>query len=99
MRGFLTLSLLGFLLSAGCGYVGPVLPPSPELPTAVVGLIAIQRGGDILVAFQTPARTTDSLPVKGFYSIDLRVGPEVPPSPFDYNRWAASARQYPVPVS
>jgi fibronectin type 3 domain-containing protein len=98
VRGALTLSLLGFLLFASCGYVGPVLPPSPQLPNAVTGLVAIQRGGDILIAFQTPPRTTDSLPVKSLSSIDLRVGPEVPPSPFDFNRWAASARQYPVPA-
>jgi hypothetical protein len=97
VRGLLTLFSLGFLFLAGCGYVGPVLPPSPQLPNAVVGLIAIQRGSDILVAFQTPARTTDSLPIPGFSSIDLRVGPEVPPAPFDYNRWAASAKPYPVP--
>jgi hypothetical protein len=98
VRGALTLSLLGFLLFASCGYVGPVLPPSPQLPNAVTGLIAIQRGGDILIAFQTPPRTTDSLPVKSLSSVDLRIGPEVPPSPFDFDRWAASARQYPVPV-
>jgi hypothetical protein len=98
VRGALTLSLLGFLFLASCGYVGPVLPPSPQLPNAVTGLIAIQRGSDILIAFQTPPRTTDSLPVKDLASIDLRIGPEVPPLPFDYNRWAASAKQYPVPA-
>jgi hypothetical protein len=82
----------------GCGYVGPVLPPSPQLPVAVTDLTALQRGGDIVIAFQTPAHTTDNLPVKDFSSIDLRVGPESPPSPFDFNRWAAAARQYPVPA-
>jgi hypothetical protein len=77
------------LFLAGCGYVGPVLPPSPELPQAVRDLRAVERGDQIVITFSTPARTTDNLPVRQFSEIDLRLGPA--PVPFDFDRWAASA--------
>jgi fibronectin type 3 domain-containing protein len=74
----------------GCGYVGPVLPPSPEIPTAVTNLIAVERGDQVEVSFTTPALTTDFLQVKGFAEIELRAGP----GPFDGAKWAASAKRY-----
>jgi len=80
------------LVLCGCGYVGPVLPPSPQLPAAVTTLQAIERGDQILIAFTTPIHTTDSLTIKRFSEIDLRIG--AAPSPFDFDTWAASARQY-----
>ena len=79
----------------GCGYVGPVLPPSPQLPLAVTNLVAVQRGDEIVIEFSTPPRTTDNLPVRHFSEIDLRIGPAA--IPFDYDRWASGAKRYPVP--
>ena len=76
----------------GCGYVGPVVPPSPELPTAVTNLSVVEEGETIRIAFSTPPRTTDNLPIKRFSNIDLRVGPAG--SPFDLERWSATAKQY-----
>ncbi len=76
----------------GCGYVGPVLPPSPQLPDAVTNLQAIERGDQIVITFNTPIRTTDNLAIKQFSEIDLRIG--TAPTPFDFDRWAANARQY-----
>ncbi|HMF77336.1 MAG TPA: hypothetical protein VK604_16880 [Bryobacteraceae bacterium] len=73
-----------------------MLPPSPEIPNSVADLTAVQRGGQLMIAFRTPPRTTDSLPIKNFAAIDLRIGPAVPP-PFDFDRWAAGAKPYPVP--
>ena len=81
-----------FLCLAGCGYVGPVLPPSPELPQAVTDLIAVERGNQLLISFNTPPRTTDNIPVRTLSKIDLRIGPA--PTPFDFERWAASATAY-----
>lgn len=78
----------------GCGYVGPVLPPSPQLPLAIANLVAVQRGDEIVIDFSTPPRTTDNLPVKHLSEIDLRIG--LATIPFDYDRWASGAKRYPV---
>jgi hypothetical protein len=86
--------ILSFLLLGACGYVGPVLPPSPEIPAAVTNLTVVQRGDQIEIAFATPPRTTDSLAIREFSNIDLRVGQNV--VPFDFNHWAASAKPYEV---
>ena len=88
--------LLSLLLLAGCGYVGPVLPPSPEIPTPVKDLSAIERGDKIEIAFHTPARTADGIAIKKFSEIDLRIGPEL--VPFDFESWAETAKAYPLPL-
>jgi predicted small lipoprotein YifL len=77
---------------AGCGYVGPVLPPSPEIPQAIANLTAVERGDQLEINFSTPPRTTDNLAIKKFSNVELAVGPDV--HPFDFERWSASARQY-----
>jgi len=92
-RGIAVLAWL--LLSAGCGYLGPVEPPSRQLPNAIVNLSAIERGDQIVVTFSTPTRTTDNLVIKRFSEIDLRIGPAI--TPWDFGRWSASAQQYLLP--
>jgi hypothetical protein len=87
-------TLIPILLLLNCGYVGPVVPPSPQLPNPVTDLTVVERGDQIVVSFSTPPRTTDNLPIKQFSTIDLRVGPTV--TPFDFDRWSASAKRYEV---
>ncbi len=82
------------LILGACGYVGPVVPPSPELPNAITDLTAIERGDQIDIVFTAPVTTTDALPIKRFSEVDLRVGPAV--TPFDFDRWADSAKPYDV---
>jgi len=94
VRGVLSAVSVACFLLTGCGYVGPVLPPSPQLPTPIVNLTAIERAGKILIDFQMPLRTTDGLAITRFSQIDLRIGPAA--TPFDFDRWAAAAKQYPV---
>jgi hypothetical protein len=65
------LSFLLFL--AGCGYVGPVLPPSPEIPSTITDLSVVERGDKILITFTAPPRTTDGVAITHFAAIDLRV--------------------------
>jgi fibronectin type 3 domain-containing protein len=84
------------LLCAGCGYVGPVVPPSPELPNPVTDLKVIERGDQLVINFSTPVNTTDRLTIKRFSEVDLRIGPDV--TPFDFGQWAASATQYQLPL-
>lgn len=83
-----------FLLLCSCGYVGPVVPPSPQLPAAITDLSVVEQGNQIRITFSTPTRTTDNLPIKRFSEIDLRIGPV--PTPFDYERWSAQAKMLPV---
>jgi len=82
------------LVLGGCGYVGPVQPPSPEIPAQVRDLVAVERGDKIEIVFHTPPRTTDSLAIKRFSDIDLRIGPAL--VPFDFESWAETAKQHPV---
>jgi fibronectin type 3 domain-containing protein len=79
---------------SGCGYPGPVLPPSPEIPAQVIDLSAVELGGNIVIAFHTPPRTTDNLAIKHFSEIDLRVGPAL--VPFDFQSWSATAQAFPL---
>jgi fibronectin type 3 domain-containing protein len=79
---------------AGCGYVGPVLPPSPLIPNSITDLSAVERGERLSITFNAPARTMDQVAIKNFSEIDLRIGPAV--TPFDFEVWAAKAKQYPV---
>jgi hypothetical protein len=83
-----------FIVLAGCGYVGPVLPPSPLIPNAVTDLAVAERGDRLWVTFRIPAHTTDQVAIKNFSEIDLRIGPAL--TPFDFTAWAPTAKQYPV---
>ncbi len=90
-RGAIACVISTFLLT-GCGYVGPILPPSPQLPSAITDLQAIERGDQIVIGFTTPVRTTDSLAIRQFSEIDLRIGSAS--IPFDFDQWAATATRY-----
>jgi len=79
---------------AGCGYVGPVLPPSPLIPDGITDLAVVERGDRLWITFNAPARTTDQVAIKNFSEIDLRIGPAA--TPFDFASWAATAKHYPV---
>lgn len=59
---------------AGCGYRGPVLPPSPQIPDTIRDLAVTERSDQLVITFDTPARTTDNLPIKRFSEIELRIG-------------------------
>ena len=80
---------------AGCGYVGPVLPPSPELPQAIVNLVATERGDRLVIGFSTPNRTTDNIAVTELSHLDLRIGTYA--TPFDFARWSDAATAYELP--
>ncbi len=92
MRGGFLVVAGALVICAGCGYVGPVLPPSPEIPQTIANLSVVERGDQIEVVFSTPPRTLDNLPIKRFAEIDLAIGPNL--HPFDFDRWASGARHY-----
>lgn len=88
--------LLALLCLLGCGYVGPVLPPSPEIPNPVTDLQAIEKGNELTITFSVPPHTTDSLLIKHYTVIDLAIG--VAQTPFDFDKWSASAQHFEVPA-
>lgn len=88
--------LFFWLFFSGCGYIGPIAPPSPELPNPVTNLAVLERGNQLVITFDTPPRTIDNLAIRRFSEIDLRIGPAI--APFDFDRWAASATRYELPV-
>ena len=85
-----------FVFLVNCGYVGPVVPPSPQIPAAVVDLVVTELGDQLQISFTTPARTTDNLAINKFSEIQLSIGPDQ--HPFDLSQWANKGRQYMVPV-
>jgi fibronectin type 3 domain-containing protein len=76
--------------------VGPIAPPSPQIPAPVNNLAVVERGNQLIVTFTTPSHTTDALPIQRFSDVDLRIGPSV--TPFDFERWAALAKPYDRPL-
>ncbi len=91
----IVLSSTLFLVSCGyvgCGQIGPILPPSPEIPVAIRDLAVIERGDKLLITFSIPPRTTDSVAIKRFSKIDFRAGAYK--TPFALDTWADSATLY-----
>ncbi len=93
------LARLGVVVStmclwAGCGYVGPVVPPSRMLPLPVGDLTALEKAQTINVQFTAPERTTDQVFIRRFSDIELMVGPDI--SPFDFDLWAQHAKRYDI---
>jgi hypothetical protein len=89
--------LVPFILLLGsCGYIGPVLPPSPKLPLAITDLSVIERGDQLVVSCSLPERTSDALFINVLSKIDLGVGPGV--TPFEFETWSNQAKHYEVPT-
>jgi hypothetical protein len=73
------LMLAAALLSA-CGYVGPPMPPTLDIPVTITDLRAWESGNNIEFEFTLPAKTTENLDLKSVRSIELRIGEDVPQS-------------------
>ena len=95
MRLAVLLLVLGLVLNIGCGYVGPVVPPSPMTPLPVSDLSVVERGDQLYITFTTPLATTDALGVTHFSDVQLRMGPAA--EPFDLGQWEANSRLYELP--
>src|SRR5271156_6809853 len=83
-----------FFALTGCGYIGPVLPPLLDIPLSVPYVNAIEYGDKIIVEFTLPDLTTEGNPLRNVRLLEVRVG--VGPSPFTTERWAETAKSYPV---
>jgi hypothetical protein len=86
------IAVLSTLLSFGCGYVGEPMPPALQIPQRVTDLSAIQQGGQIVVHFARPVRTTDNLDIRRLVHIDLNLG--LTSHPFEPDSWEASGKLF-----
>jgi hypothetical protein len=91
----LVLSLAAALFLWGCGFPGPVQPPSLHIPVAINDLSVQQRAGKVAYSFTLPELTTDNTAINNLKTVDLRIGPNV--TPFDYGTWAGAAKPVAVP--
>jgi hypothetical protein len=94
MTGPIAALLLALLCLAGCGYPGPVLPPLLDIPVPVPYVNAIEYGDNLVVEFNLPDLTTEGNPLRDVRSLTVGVG--LGPSPFTTERWAETAKMYPV---
>jgi|HubBroStandDraft_6_1064221.scaffolds.fasta_scaffold134430_3 hypothetical protein len=90
----ISLSPIFLLCLTNCGYPGPVLPPLLDIPLSVPYVNAIEYGDKIIVEFTLPDLTTEGNPLRNVRLLEVRVG--VGPSPFTTERWAETAKSYPV---
>lgn len=86
---FAVIAALCLLFFPSCGYIGPIVPPSPEIPNTITDLSVVERGNRLDIHFSTPPRTTDNRPIKTFSKIDLAIGP--------VNDWPQAAQHYDLP--
>jgi hypothetical protein len=69
--------VFSFLILISCGYVGPVVPPSPLIPQPVSDLSVIERGDQLVVSFTAPSETTDKVDIKELSNIEMRVDTKI----------------------
>ena len=69
--------LLAAALLSACGYVGPPMPPTLDIPVTITDFSAWESGNNIEFAFTLPAKTTENLDLKSVRSIELRIGEDV----------------------
>jgi hypothetical protein len=79
---------------AGCGYIGPVLPPALDIPARITDLTVGQFGDNIRADFTLPSLTTEGLLLKDIRAVEVRVGPIV--NPFSFEVWIRTTKAYPV---
>jgi len=64
----------GAALLSACGYVGPPMPPTLDIPATIAGFRAWEYGDNIEIEFTLPDKTTENLTLTSVRSIELRIG-------------------------
>ena len=68
-------------LLAGCAQVGPVLPPSRQLPNPIIDFRAVRSGASIALAWTPPQVTSDGVRLHGTPTYTLCSWPGAIPAP------------------
>jgi hypothetical protein len=66
--------LLAAAWLSACGYVGPPMPPTLDIPVTITDFRAWEDGDNIEFQFTLPDKTTENLPLTSVRSIELRIG-------------------------
>ena len=66
--------MLAAALLSACGYVGPPMPPTLDIPLAITDFRAWESGDNIEFQFTLADKTTENLPLTEVRSIELRIG-------------------------
>jgi hypothetical protein len=66
--------MLAAALLSACGYVGPPLPPTLDIPVTITDFRAWEYGSNIELEFTLPNKTTENLDLTSVRSIELRAG-------------------------
>lgn len=59
---------------SGCGYVGPPMPPTLDIPVTIADFRAWEYGDNIELEFTLPNTTTENLPLTNVRALELRAG-------------------------
>jgi hypothetical protein len=94
---FLALVFLGGCRLLGPGYMGPIQPPTLDIPVAVSDLRALEYGDEIIAQFTISRLTTEGLELNSLRSVDLYAGPGAGAN--DPNSWFPAATHYSVPAT
>jgi len=70
--------MVAAVLLSACGYVGPPMPPTLDIPVTITDFRAWEYGDNIELAFTLPDKTTENLDLTSFRSIELRIGENQP---------------------
>jgi hypothetical protein len=70
--------MVAAVLLSACGYVGPPMPPTLDIPVTITDFRAWEYGDNIELAFTLPDKTTENLDLKSVRSIELRIGENQP---------------------
>jgi len=57
-----------------CGYIGPPLPPTLDIPVTITDFRAWESGENIELMLTLPDKTTENLPLTSVRSVELRIG-------------------------
>lgn len=61
------------VICLGCGYIGPIVPPSPMIPAAVNDLTVTEVGDKLEIDFTPPGHTIDDNAIERFSSFQVHI--------------------------
>jgi hypothetical protein len=82
------------VMTAACGYLGPIQPPALAIPQRVYDLRGAEFGSKITVEFTIPPLTTEGQPLTSVRSVELFAG--IVPNPYSAAAFMIGAKKYTV---